>query len=419
MNNQLWVTPYPVLLNMGRKPDAHGRRRNRRGNAVSIRIHRSLKAHGGFGNLTFLEELDMATEPAFFSVDGNVSRLLVRMAQRAFGTTAEDVRIASSTNSSRDRELKRVLAIENDGDVIFDRDAVPDVSGSIDLGSNSDFIATAALAARIRVRGPLQASKTVQGTVAVSQGKKQAPSLSGAPHKYYIESLRISPVKADLSWSGLSLPGAFSLALTFEGLPLRLRQFAGSHAYGTAEEHMQSLKNHYFSIWRLFDVLLGLTLNPTFLIRAAVFTCRQSLATMLDSWSGVFEAYSDRILQLLPTESNDFQPTYDDGLPFRPSLPKSLFLTRLIVGPFLTLTSSFLRGSSMVNSWGSSMLRYGPQSKASTTRAAHGLVRSRNPRLFANVDGKDLLVEYVEGENAGKSLLSRVRMGMHLGEGYM
>jgi hypothetical protein len=35
------------------------------------------------------------------------------------------------------------------------------------------------------------------------------------------------------------------------------------------------------------------------------------------------------------------------------------------------------------------------------------------------VDGKDLLVEYVEGENSGKALLSRVRMGMHLSEGYI
>jgi len=39
--------------------------------------------------------------------------------------------------------------------------------------------------------------------------------------------------------------------------------------------------------------------------------------------------------------------------------------------------------------------------------------------LFAHLDGKDLLVEYVEGENAGKALLSRVRAGLHLGEGYL
>merc|ERR1711935_660738 len=43
----------------------------------------------------------------------------------------------------------------------------------------------------------------------------------------------------------------------------------------------------------------------------------------------------------------------------------------------------------------------------------------RSPRVFARVDGKDLLVEYVEGGNSGKSLLSRVRRGAHLGEGYI
>ena len=403
---------------MGRRPDSHARRRNRRGNAIGLKIHRSLKSHGGFGNLSLLEMVDMSSEPAFFSVDGNVAHLLVRMAQQALGTTVEDVHSSSSIAPSRDSDLRGVLDIENDGDSMFDRETVPSMTGSgaLDWGSNSDFMLTAALAARSKILGPLQA---IQNTVPAPRGKDPSAALSGPPHKYYIESLRISPVKADLSWSGLSLPGVYSLALAFEGLPVRLRQFVSSHAYGTAEEHAQSLKNHYFSIWRVFDVLLGLSLNPTFLIRAVVYTCRQSLATMLDSWSGAFEALSDRILQILPQENNEFQPTYDDGLPFQPSLPKSLFLSRLVVGPFLTLTSTFLRGSSVVNSWGSSMLRYGPQNKAGTAQAANGLVRSRNPRLFANVDGKDLLVEYVEGENAGKSLLSRVRMGMHLGEGYM
>lgn len=65
----------------------------------------------------------------------------------------------------------------------------------------------------------------------------------------------------------------------------------------------------------------------------------------------------------------------------------------------------------------SSILKY--SAPGSKRLAARGLVRSRNPRLFAHMDGNDLLVEYVEGENAGKALLSRVRMGMHLGEGYI
>ena len=64
------------------------------------------------------------------------------------------------------------------------------------------------------------------------------------------------------------------------------------------------------------------------------------------------------------------------------------------------------------------MLRYGG-SRESSRNPASASVRARNPRLFAHVDGKDLLVEYVEGENAGKAILSRVRMGRHLGEGYV
>ena len=46
-------------------------------------------------------------------------------------------------------------------------------------------------------------------------------------------------------------------------------------------------------------------------------------------------------------------------------------------------------------------------------------IRRRNPRLFAHINGQDLLVEYVEGASAGKALLSRVRRGQHLGEGYV
>jgi hypothetical protein len=66
--------------------------------------------------------------------------------------------------------------------------------------------------------------------------------------------------------------------------------------------------------------------------------------------------------------------------------------------------------------WFSSQLKFG--NRGGGAQRTGGLVRSRNPRLFAHLDGKDLLVEYVEGENAGKALLSRVRMGLHLGEGY-
>ena len=45
--------------------------------------------------------------------------------------------------------------------------------------------------------------------------------------------------------------------------------------------------------------------------------------------------------------------------------------------------------------------------------------RTRNPRLFAHVNGDELLVEYVEDENVGKALSSRVRTGHDLGKGYV
>eukprot|EP00957_Ditylum_brightwellii_P016143 1215668-Ditylum_brightwellii.AAC.1 len=67
-----------------------------------------------------------------------------------------------------------------------------------------------------------------------------------------------------------------------------------------------------------------------------------------------------------------------------------------------------------LNSTISSSLRYEGGSKVSgfsrNRRKVVESVRLRPPRLFANQEGKDLLVEYVEGENVGKALLSRVRM---------
>ena len=79
------------------------------------------------------------------------------------------------------------------------------------------------------------------------------------------------------------------------------------------------------------------------------------------------------------------------------------------------MLGSFLHGWAGVSSSVSSMLRY---SRNSQTDSALG-VRVRTPRLFANSFGRDLLVEYIDGENAGKAILSRIRTGLHLGEGYV
>jgi hypothetical protein len=86
-----------------------------------------------------------------------------------------------------------------------------------------------------------------------------------------------------------------------------------------------------------------------------------------------------------------------------------------LVGPLVRFNLTLVHGLAAVSGAGSRLLRY---SASSRHRDSGVLVRSRNPRLFANVNGKDLLVEYVEGESAGKAFLSRASTGTYLGEGY-
>jgi hypothetical protein len=83
-NNQLWVTPYPVLLKMGRHYDAmasNARRRNRRHDAISVSWRSSLNTHGGYGNVTLLDNVDVSSEPVFVNVDGELAIALYRMAR--------------------------------------------------------------------------------------------------------------------------------------------------------------------------------------------------------------------------------------------------------------------------------------------------------------------------------------------------
>ena len=426
VNNQLWVTPYPVFLKMGKRADSSSnRRRNRRQNAVSLSWCRSLNTHGGYGDLTLVERVELSTEPVFINADGNLANLLVRMAKQISGRGNSDLLTLYAL--SRDDELIRALDLSHDkaaGTRPFECLPSSDKSlATFEWSTNSDFMVTSAIAAKLKSRSRHKSSNRLIRMESGPQAEvveKKSSSLSKPLHKFYIERLRISAVKSELSWSG-PLPGAFSSlllrALTFEGLPLRLRPYSSSHAYGTLEDHLQSLKSHYLSFWRIFDLLMGLSYNPTFIIRAVIYTCRESFASMFDASSEILKSKAEGIIKQLPKD-DELHPIYDDGLPIYPTISRSLALRRALFGPFLNATSIFLRNSASFNAWGASLLRYGPQ-HAGARRSTRGLVRSRNPRLFANVDGKDLLVEYVEGENAGKALLSRVRMGMHLGEGYI
>ena len=408
IDNQLWISPYPVLLEMGSRKLAStlaqiARRKSRRHRAVTLSLCRPLISTSLYGDLTLLEWLEVVTDPVNIYVDGNLAIYLSRMMQQviALGNEGED------TLESRNSTLCRILSIPEGAEK--KRKAAMETA---DIYSADDVVATAAIAAKARSsRGAVDADLT-----GISFENSRPPSLAKTRIKCYVEKLRISTTKLEISWSGslafLPLPRLMPLSLTFEGLPLLLRPYSSSHAYGTVEDHVQSLKSHYLSVWRILDLLLGLAVKPTFLINAVLYTWSESIASSLGSISrGLSKSKESLLLTLKEAEP---QPTYEDG---RQIVPRTS-LQRKVAKPFLRFASWWLRNAESVTGLGAALFRYDP-SKYGVRRRKAGIVRTRNPRLFANVDGKDLLVEYSEGENAGKALLSRVRMGMHLGEGYV
>eukprot|EP00534_Pseudo-nitzschia_fraudulenta_P006167 CAMPEP_0201189924 /NCGR_PEP_ID=MMETSP0851-20130426/138919_1 /ASSEMBLY_ACC=CAM_ASM_000631 /TAXON_ID=183588 /ORGANISM="Pseudo-nitzschia fraudulenta, Strain WWA7" /LENGTH=775 /DNA_ID=CAMNT_0047475851 /DNA_START=61 /DNA_END=2388 /DNA_ORIENTATION=- len=419
LNNQLWVTPYPVFLKMGRRHNGKSsfRKRNRH-DAISVSWRSSLNTHGGYGNLTLLDWIEISSEPIFANVDGELAGLLFRMARQVASINSFDK--GSLMFKSRDEELRSLLTISGINEYTDDSTTGPRSQSSLQDDAAGDSLTTAAIAAKLR-DSPVYNQQTTPRSghylIRNAAKKRKKQPLSKIQHKFYIERLKISTTKADLSWSGV-LPGLLSSslfkALTFERIPMRLRPFSNSHAYGNLEDHIQTLKSHYMSIWRVVDLLLGLSSNPTFLFRGVLHTFREGYASMLDSWAFLLKYYSTKLIRILPGDSK-FQPIYDDGNPLRDFDHRTSFFTT-IASPFVSGISFALNKTSMVITLFSMQFKCSPRS--SSARHTRGLVRSRNPRLFAHLDGKDLLVEYVEGENAGKALLSRVRAGLHLGEGY-
>lgn len=265
-----------------------------------------------------------------------------------------------------------------------------------------DSVASVAVAAKLRTRyrAPSSLSTAAPG---YSGAHPIASQVTKVQHKLYVERLRISTIAADISWSGplpiaSSLPGFLRPAFTFEGLPVLLRPLSSTHAYGTVDEHILTLRSHYISIWRILDLFVGVLRKPSFLARAVLFTWRESVGSAFDSLSSSVQSTESLMLKLT---------TAIEAQPIRP-------MYWSVVGPFVKFNLALVHGLATFSGAGSRLLRY----NAARHRASGALVRSRNPRLFANVNGKDLLVEYVEGDSAGKAFLSRVAVGMYLGEGY-
>jgi hypothetical protein len=420
VNNQLWVTPYPVLMRMGKQGDNLYYRARRGRDAVSISWRRSLNAHGGYGHLTLLDNVDVSMEPAYVNVDGELAGYIFRMIKHVteVGSVVEDV-----SSSTRDDALKALLAL-NDGTTSH-----PPKSFAIEDDQYLDFLSTAGVAAKLKYIQPYHHSLSTPrhrfnpGRYSSRRQKNQPPSED--KHKFHVERARISTAKVDISWSG-PLPGMMSSllfkALTFERLPIRLRPFSSTHTYGTFEDHLEILKSHYVSYGRVVDLLMGLSSNPTFLFRAVLYTLRESCVAVLDTVSTVLGTSSVQLSERAwhPKGSDLLQPTFDDGSNEysieNVVVESSSNIVRRVTSPFFRLSSLLLLNMSSVVDWFACKLKFG--SRNTSSKQARGQVRSRNPRLFAHLDGFDMLVDFVEGENAGKALLSRVRMGIHLGEGY-
>ena len=401
-DNQLWLTPYPVLLRMS---TGAARRRNKRYNALSLSWSRSLNIGSSMSKFTFLENASSATLPSALNIDGNLVDHAIEMVRRIKEIgTAKDV----ADGKTRNQLLRKALSLENKTDDDVASHVKAKHIAADDLYSAVDYMSTVAIAVKLRTRyrpPDLEGSTTHDESAG---DEAMFALLTQQKHKIYIERLRISTIVAEISWSG-SLPVASSLprflrpALTFEGLPLLLRPYSSSHTFGTAEEHLKAAKAHYFSIWRILDLVVGILAKPTFIVRACIFTWRDSCATAFISTATTL-ASTKKVLESLVQRVES-----DKGTRSVVSLSCRSFT------PALKIQCSLLGGAAGLLAAGSAFLRY----DAARHRASGGLVRSRNPRLFANIDGNDLLVEYVEGENAGKALLSRVRRGAHLGEGYL
>ncbi|GKY98564.1 hypothetical protein MPSEU_000813200 [Mayamaea pseudoterrestris] len=386
IDNQLWVTPYPVMLRMGSR---RVRRKNRRHCALSLSWSRQR------GVLDLFERIDAITEPMMINIDGNVVLPLIVLVKNI--KEIRNFRSAQvSSEADRDEMLKALLGMAAT-ERRKHRSAEVD-----DLCSAISYTPTTSSAARLRSRyRPLRsfAADTVRLDVAATSPQR----------KFYIERLRVSAVSAQISWSGLlpvasSLPRLLRPALTFENLPLFLRPFSIVHVYGTPDEHITTIRSHYVNVWRVFDICAGIVAQPTFLLKACIFTWREIVARSFETLAQGFQQSKIGITGLM---SKLYQ---EDDI----TVLENLFSS--IVQPFLGHAAAICEQLSKGAAAGANMLQY----NASHNRASGQLLRSRNPRLFAAVNGHhDLLVDYVEGSNSGKALLSRVRAGLHLGEGYV
>jgi len=369
---QLWLTPYPILLSIG------SREENKK-NAFSSSWCRDLVTRSNrFYQL--LRNVEVKVDTLKLKIDGHLASLIAEMFYISAGLLGRRKEPKSTVDF--DNDFSQKLTYADDTAVAASK------MNHYSFDKNNPMAITS------------NASENDRNVYSFISDEQRGVTTK-VRQKYYVEKIKISSIKAEISWCG-SLPLTFLLprwlspALMFDALPIMFPAYSNSHVYGSVEDHLENIKSHY-NIWRF---LFGLSFKPTFVLKSCIFTSMQSIASFFNNISGASALALDNL-------SGQHHATRNTG-------EKSF---RLVVAPscfFSPIASFLLRKLLRASMWASSLFDF-----AKVPGNDSSAVRIRAPRLFANHDQNDLLVEYVEGENAGKALLSRVRSGRHLYEGYV
>jgi hypothetical protein len=365
----LWITKYPVLLDV--------RKGGKSKEAISVSWCKDMNTRGK--DITLVRYIDVELGKLVVKVDGAIINFLIQMFKRASKSLHPQTDGDKNALRVRGTNVKEL--------------ASTDLMQRYQTSQQDAWHITAASAAKNHITQLNMTPQDIDTFVSSDELQSNTPK-----HKFYIEKIKVSALKAEISYCGaLPLPAWLSPAFMFEALPIRFLSYTKGHVYGSINEHMQSIKGHY-NIWRF---LLGLSLRPMFVVRACIFTTRQSLLT-------IFSRISMRPSQMLgyiysrgtdQEGNNNVEET------------SALYSNQTTSSILTSAASALLQGSNRIFS--SLQLLFGLHSELESD------IRVRAPRLFARQDDSDVLVEYVQGENTGRVLLSRIRMGIHLFEGYL
>jgi hypothetical protein len=409
IDNQLWVTPYPVLLQIDKRS---GRRVY---HAVSLSCRRALKEQGG---LVMVDKLELSVEPISLQVDGSLVELLER-AYRVAANTILKVGLNDSLDiAPLEDEIESMLTLRRPTRKSNESKSYVSV-----LAEN--FVESGAWA--VKSKGKIRlGSSTYYRVMDTPEGKLVTTQKTPKTRRRaYINRTDVSALKAEFSWAGpLPLPKNLSnlsrsilssvrSVLTFESVPVSIGAFSRDHTF--SDDITDALKHHYKCYLRpgaILGMLAGLPFRaPVSVMKAIFYTANEFFAEFLDSLAEWNSRREQSCLRITPRE---ILPSY-----------ASKELTDCIVGtswPYMiTVGRVSLAISKMFHLWTSAFAAWASRHRYAGIRKAGDQLatRRRNPRLFAHINGQDLLVDYVEGASAGKALLSRVRRGRHLGEGYV